>query len=430
MITVLERQHVSKRAPSPVAIRARSIGVTWSNGDLAALSRKQAIRQAEKAPSLRKHPPPGRRAPAEHSFLQGQLIQGKKRRAARKARKLMPRGTALNKPARRAAGRLGTALFGALHSPWLFIGIAAAAAMLLTVSAVFPGASLSLPIKELTFAQARPALPAPSDVDPILYRLLVPEETQKSSSAVNPVLLTSLKVSQYKTQTGDTLSKIASRFKLNIDTVVSWNDIHDAHSIPAGTVLAIPNSDGLKYTVRRGDTLQGIARSSGVDFNGILDKNVLANSLITVGQELFLPGARMNPTDLNRILGSLFIYPVQGRISSYFGERADPFTGVPNFHNGVDIVNKPGTAIDAAMAGRVADVGFNFDYGNYVILQHSGGYQTLYGHMTRYIVGRGQKVQQGQEIGELGTTGYSTGPHVHFSIFHDGKPVDPMRFLK
>ncbi len=273
-------------------------------------------------------------------------------------------------------------------------------------------------------------LPEPSDVDPALYSLLVPEQTARPAGGVNPVLLNSLKVTQYATQPGDTLSRIASRFKLNIDTLVSFNDIRDARAVSTGTILDIPNSDGLKYTVRRGDTLQGIARNSGVELNGVLDWNGLASSVIKSGQQLFLPGARMNSTDLGRVLGTLFRYPVFGGISSYFGYRPDPFTGVRSLHNGIDIVNKPGTAILAAMSGTVADVGFNRTYGNYVLIKHAGGYQTLYGHMIRYVVDRGQKVQQGQKIGELGTTGYSTGPHLHFSIFKNGDAVDPLRFLK
>ena len=138
----------------------------------------------------------------------------------------------------------------------------------------------------------------------------------------------------------------------------------------------------------------------------------------------------MNPNELNRVLGSLFIHPVQGRYSSYFGLRPDPFTGVPNLHNGVDIVNKPGTPILAAMAGTVRAAAFNFNYGNFVIIQHTGGYQTLYGHLSRYIVSKGEKVSQGEKIGELGTTGYSTGPHLHFSVFKNGEAVDPLPFLK
>jgi murein DD-endopeptidase MepM/ murein hydrolase activator NlpD len=92
-------------------------------------------------------------------------------------------------------------------------------------------------------------------------------------------------------------------------------------------------------------------------------------------------------------------------------------------------VNKPGTPILAAMVGSVGSVGWNANYGYFVILKHSG-YQTLYGHLKRYVVQKGQKVRQGEKIGELGTTGYSTGPHLHFAIFKNGQPVDPLRFLK
>jgi murein DD-endopeptidase MepM/ murein hydrolase activator NlpD len=326
---------------------------------------------------------------------------------------------------RRASGlarALGSAAFTrALRGPWLFIGVVVAGILLVALA----GARLT----GLPFPQFRPALPAPSDVDPAFYAIVMPEPSAPPGFSVSPALIATLKVSRYTTRAGDSLSRIAARFKLNVDTVVSWNGIRDARAISAGTVLDIPNSDGLKYVVRRGDTLQGIARAQGVDFNSVLDWNRLATSVITVGQELFLPGARLNSTELNRILGSLFMYPVQGRISSWFGERAEPFTGVPSFHNGIDIVNAPGTPILAAMAGEVADLGFNRSYGYYVILKHSGQYQTLYGHLTRSVVTRGQKVRQGEKIGELGTTGVSTGPHLHFSVFKNGQPVDPLRFL-
>jgi len=275
----------------------------------------------------------------------------------------------------------------------------------------------------------RPLLPSPPETDQDIYRMLVPEEAPRPNAAASPVLSSTLKISQYKTLPGESISQIAQRFKLNLDTLVSWNDIHDARSIQPGMVLGIPNSDGLKYTVRRGDTLEQIARVNGLSLNAILDWNRLPSSVISVGQALFLPGAHMRTNEINRILGNLFIYPVRGKISSYFGTRPDPFTGVRRFHNGVDIVNAPGTPITAAMAGTVEDVGFNNNYGYYVILRHSG-YQTLYGHLSRYVVARRQKVQQGEEIGELGTTGYSTGPHLHFSIFRNGEAVDPLAFLK
>jgi murein DD-endopeptidase MepM/ murein hydrolase activator NlpD len=427
MMTVLQSQHVRKRASSSVLLRARANGARWSNTQNHALVR---------FPVQKKTAAPGPEQGQPHSFLRGQLIGGNRRRFARAlARRLRkdaswsrqqaaekqqraPRLRRIAKP----AGVASEAARRVMTSPWLVIGLVAAA------SALF--LAFSVDFSRLPLPQAKPVLPAPAEVDPALYSLLIPETAAVRAPMVNPVLLTSLKVSQYKAQPGDTLGKIASRFKLNVDTIVSWNDVRDARAIAAGTSFSIPNSNGLKYTVRRGDTLQGIARTRGVELNSILDWNRLSSSVISVGQDLFLPGARMNPDELSKVMGSLFIFPVQGRISSYFGQRPDPFTGVANYHNGIDIVNKPGTAIAAAMSGTVADVGFNNNYGNYVILKHSGGYQTLYGHMTRYVVSRGQKIQQGQEIGELGSTGYSTGPHVHFSVFRNGQPVDPLRFLK
>ena len=412
MITVLQRQTVTKRTAPPVAARARSDGVRW-------------------VPSRDQHVP-GR---SGHSFLQRQLVRVQNKRAQRAGEKRWARiiqkaaarrGSFRQQvreiPSRRRDGAARRGFLRAVRSPWLFITIAAAAALAF--------AFWSLSAARLPLTHDTPVLPAPQDGDPALYELVVPAPAPRPVSDGVPVTLARLQMTHYRTQSGDTLSKIASRYKLNLDTIVSWNGIRDGRRIGVGTVLDLPNSDGLKYVVRRGDTLQGIARSWGVDFNGVLDWNRLASSVISVGQELFLPGARMNPNELNRILGNLFMYPVQGRISSFFGERSDPFTGVPNYHNGIDIVNRPGTPVAAAMAGTVAEVGFNYNYGNYVILKHSGQYQTLYGHLLRSLVGRGQRLQQGEKLGEVGTTGYSTGPHLHFSIFHNGQPVDPLRFLK
>jgi murein DD-endopeptidase MepM/ murein hydrolase activator NlpD len=439
MITVLQRQTVSKRSSPPVASRARSNGVRWSSRDLPRERRDRAP-APQPSPLLARSLLSGNKRPharAERGFLTRQFVRVQKKREKRAGERrwvrIIQKAASHRAPFKRRdmrrpdrnldrGGRTRGVLLGRARNPWLFIALAAAAALVFAFS--------TLRVTGLPLVQPAPVLPAPADVDPALYSLLVPAPARRAAPAGAPVNLASLKVVPYRTQAGDTLSKIAARFRLNIDTLVSWNNIRDGRGIPAGSVLNIPNTDGLKYVVRRGDTLQGIARNWGVDFNGLLDLNRLGSSVIPVGQELFLPGARMNPNEMARILGNLFTWPVPGRISSFFGERSDPFTGVPNYHNGVDIVNAPGTAIRAAMSGTVADVGFNYNYGNYVIMKHSGQYQTLYGHLARSVVSRGQKVEQGDRIGELGTTGYSTGPHLHFSIFRNGQPVDPLRFLK
>jgi murein DD-endopeptidase MepM/ murein hydrolase activator NlpD len=112
-----------------------------------------------------------------------------------------------------------------------------------------------------------------------------------------------------------------------------------------------------------------------------------------------------------------------------FGMRKDPFTGVNRFHNGVDLANDIGTPIMAAMSGKVAMLGYNPNFGKYIILSHPEGFQTLYGHLDAFHVKRGDRVSQGHQIGAMGNSGYSTGSHLHFSIFRRGEPVDPMRYL-
>jgi murein DD-endopeptidase MepM/ murein hydrolase activator NlpD len=426
MITVLERQRVMKRSASPVHLRARSEGVRWNNADYADPSPRPDLRPSLGKQAPRVHRLQRPREVGTHRFLQGQLIRVKRGPKLRVKEDAPPSPRPLTRERESAAPRAAmprrvarvAAVLAGRRGLLIMLCILAAVAAMVAVGLI--GAPLGV---------VHPAMPAPVDTDPALYALLVPEPAPPRDD-LSPVLLTSLKVATYRTQPGDSLSRIAARFKLNIDTLVSWNGIRYARSIAVGTELTIPNADGLKYTVRRGDTLQGIARSSGVDLNSLLDWNRLPSSVISAGQDLFLPGARMNTNELNRVLGSLFMYPVMGRISSFFGQRPDPFTGVQRFHNGVDIVNRALSPILAAMAGTVGDTGFSADYGYYVILKHTGSYQTLYGHLTRYLVTRGQKVQQGQRIGELGSTGYSTGPHLHFSIFHNGEAVDPLRFIK
>jgi len=133
--------------------------------------------------------------------------------------------------------------------------------------------------------------------------------------------------------------------------------------------------------------------------------------------------------ELNRVFGRLFIFPTRGRLTSRFGARVDPTTGISRFHNGIDLANSIGTPVVAAMSGKVSMLGYNPNFGKYIILSHPEGYQTLYGHLESFQARKGDRVKQGQCIGVMGNSGYSTGSHLHFSIFHKGEPIDPSRYL-
>lgn len=119
--------------------------------------------------------------------------------------------------------------------------------------------------------------------------------------------------------------------------------------------------------------------------------------------------------------------PVSGRITSGYGWRIHPILGTRRFHNGVDIAAPTGTPIRAADAGRVIFAGWKGAYGRTVVIDHGGGWSTLYAHCSRIHVSRGQVVSRGQNIAAVGSTGWSTGPHLHWTVYRNGRTVNPLR---
>lgn len=237
----------------------------------------------------------------------------------------------------------------------------------------------------------------------------------------------------YKVRSGDTIGGIAKRFGLsNISTLISVNDISNVRQLAAGQKLKIPSMDGIVYTVKKGDSIDSLCKKNNIKLETLLDVNELISDVLTPGQQLFLPGVALDSKTLKTAMGDRFIMPIQSKFrwSSPYGNRIDPIAGVKSFHTGTDMACPTGTPIVAAMSGKVSTTGVNRVYGNYVIIDHGNGYQTLYAHMSKIIASKGQWVSQGTRIGLVGSTGYSTGPHLHFTVYKNGKMVDPMSVLK
>lgn len=123
------------------------------------------------------------------------------------------------------------------------------------------------------------------------------------------------------------------------------------------------------------------------------------------------------------------LMPTDGRLTSKFGNRRDPFTRRIQFHNGIDIANSSGTKIRASAKGEVIFAGTNGAYGRTIIIDHGYGYKTLYAHNRKLLVSSGDKVEKGQVISQMGSTGRSTGSHLHFEIHINNKPIDPLSML-
>ncbi len=237
----------------------------------------------------------------------------------------------------------------------------------------------------------------------------------------------------YEVKAGDSLYQIGRQYGLKVDTIASVNQLADARDIHPGDRLRIPSVDGLLRVVEKNDTIEDIALDYDVSIHSVVNANNISDpNTIYVGQELFLPNAKA-PRASNgwsRTGQPVFARPAAGRISSHYGQRRHPITRRSQLHAGIDFACGYGAKIMAARDGVVIRAEWFGGYGNLIVLQHENGYTTRYAHLSRLKVRRGQKVRQGQEIGRAGSTGVSTGPHLHFEVRRNGKAINPLTVLK
>jgi murein DD-endopeptidase MepM/ murein hydrolase activator NlpD len=226
---------------------------------------------------------------------------------------------------------------------------------------------------------------------------------------------------------GDTLYTVAKLFKVSKNTIIWANDLK-SENISPGDILVILPITGIKHTVKKGDTISSIAKKYKADVDDIAKFNGMSKDQdLEVGIIVMVPEgeitivqptkSKSNNVSTGKILNTysytapngFLIRPVVG------GYKSQGLHG----HNGVDIASAPGTPILAAANGRIIiakSSGYNGGYGDLIIISHDNNIQTVYAHLRAVYVSSGQTVSQGQVIGELGNTGKSTGPHLHFEV--------------
>ena len=238
----------------------------------------------------------------------------------------------------------------------------------------------------------------------------------------------------YRVKAGDMIGFIADAFDVTQDTIISVNNIKQSRLIQPGQYLKIPSMPGIIYTVKKnGETPDTIAERYNVNADKIASVNYLNNDTeLKAGTSLFVPEAELDWATRQEINGDLFKKPLHARywLSSNYGWRDSPFNpGKRTFHGGLDMAVASGTPIYAALDGTVTAVGYNATYGNYVIITHHSGYKTLYGHMKSTACRKGNFVYTNTIIGYVGSTGMSTGPHLHFTVYKNGKTINPFAVL-
>ncbi len=238
----------------------------------------------------------------------------------------------------------------------------------------------------------------------------------------------------YRVKSGDMIGFIADAFDVTQDTIISVNNIKQSRLIQPGQYLKIPSMPGIIYTVKKdGETAAAIAEKYKVNAEKCANANFVSlNTELKAGTSLFVPDAELDWATRQEINGDLFKKPLHARywLSSNYGWRDSPFNaGSRTFHGGLDMAVSQGTPIYAALEGKVTAVGYNATYGNYVIITHHSGYKTLYGHMKSTACRTGNFVYTNTIIGYVGSTGMSTGPHLHFTVYKNGKTINPMTVL-
>ena len=227
-------------------------------------------------------------------------------------------------------------------------------------------------------------------------------------------------ISVYVVREGDSLSQIAQMFNVSVNTIIWSNDIKRGSLITPGQTLAILPITGVKHTVAKGDTVASIVKKYKGNLEEVLRYNDLREgATLAVGTTVVVPDGKIE-TPVYSSAGTV----VRGSGGpSYSGYYLRPVAGVRtqglHGYNGIDIGAPVGTPIVAAASGSVIisrNSGWNGGYGKYVVIKHDNGTQTLYSHMSNAIVPQGSFVQKGQVIGYVGSTGKSTGPHLHFEV--------------
>ena len=283
----------------------------------------------------------------------------------------------------------------------------------------------------------------------------------RSSPASLPMSLNAVPAKAVVTvQAGQTLWAIAQAHGVTVETLQAANGLAKTRSIEVGQQIMIPGHSSaaialpttavaaaaqpparrpLSVVVGDGETLWDIAQTYGVSVDAIVEANALPNGdLIRPGQRLVLPyGATEVPARValsNRLrsvvsIATTFVWPARGRITSGFGFRTHPVFGTREMHTGIDIGAPLGAPVVSAREGRVIWAGWYGGYGMFVRVDHGSGLITAYSHLSKISVKVGQILHPGDLIGRVGSTGFSTGPHLLFEIRIHGRPLDPLKYL-
>jgi len=238
-----------------------------------------------------------------------------------------------------------------------------------------------------------------------------------------------LTIYQYTPQQNEDIFFLAARCNIPYSALASLNRLSNPASLQAGKFLLLPSCPGIFIPAGLESELEKLLGASRLSAREYVELKISAAGRPETF--LFFPGADFSPTERAFFLNSGFRFPLQSfRLTSAYGIRESPITGNISMHRGIDLAAPEGTEVYAAADGTVTETGFNEIYGNFIIISHREKWTSLYGHLQRIETDLRSTVKSGTLIGRVGSTGQSTGPHLHFELRQDGRALDPAGRLR
>lgn len=273
-----------------------------------------------------------------------------------------------------------------------------------------------------------------------------PSQTQQNTSAPVPIVRSrpiapveqqvtiKTKPSQrnIEIQKGDTVYALSRRYDITVRSIITLNNLKAPYLLKPGQTLKI--SSGSTYVVKKGDTVYGVSRENGILMNDLVSMNDLKQPYaLRIGQTLTLPNkesvsfvAQTEIAPPPKISGKGFMWPVNGRVLSSYGPKQ------AGYHNdGVNISAPRGSSVYASDSGVVVHASNKLEgYGNLILIKHENGWVTAYAHTDKMLVKKGQQVERGQVVAEVGQTGRVNSPQLHFEMRQGTRAVNPTLYLK
>lgn len=226
---------------------------------------------------------------------------------------------------------------------------------------------------------------------------------------------------RHRVMRDETLSRISYKYGLSPNTLISINGLNEPGDIEKGAQLIVPYTDGVRVESLPGETSADLAARYETEPEMV--------QLIPGTDDYFISGGNTADSSLSSNTRDVFLYPVTGRILTAFGEGVDRLTGISYQSEGIDLSVEQGTAVSASRDGTVILTGHHASYGLYVIISHSGGWKSFYGHLSKISVAPGDTLGRGAVLGISGASGTARSPRLHFALIHDNESVDPLDYL-